>query len=163
MPKPGFIARHRNLLLIVLLASTLALSSNAARQRLESARPTTALPVTQAASPVAAYTAQRDTSFLTDLQALHSLCENASLDAATREAAADRLTRLIADRDAEAALEEALSRTALAPCAAVISGGSVTIVTEKAALTPEEAALALTLAVAHTGLPAASVRILPAQ
>ncbi len=163
MPKPGFITRHRNLLLITLLAATLALSSTAARRRLEEARQVTALPVTQAASPVAAYIAERQGAFLTDLQALHALCENASLDDATREAAAERLTQLVTDRDAEAALEVALSQSALAPCAAVISGGSVTIVTEQADITQEDAALAMTLAAAHAGVDAADVRIITSK
>lgn len=162
MPKPAFLTRHRNLLLIVLLAATLAVSSAANRRRLEEARPTTALPVT-ASSAVAVYQTERDGAYMTDVAALQAVSADATLDAATREAAALRLTQLIADREAEAALEAALSQSALAPCAAVVSGGSVTIVTEKADITQEDMALALTLAVAHAGVEAGDVRMIPAQ
>lgn len=162
MTKPGFITRHRNLLLVMLLTATLAVSSAANRRRLEEAQQTTALPVMQTESAISVYRADRDGSYLTDVEALQAVSADTTLEATTREAAAARLTQLIADREAEAALETALSQTSLAPCAAVVSGGSVTIVTEKASITQEDSALAITLAAAHAGAEAADVRIITA-
>lgn len=160
MSKQGFLSRHRNLLLIMLLSATLAVSSAANRRRLEEAQPTTALPVMQTTSAIAVYQEERAASYLTDIAALQAVSADASLDAATREAAADRLTQLVADREAEAALETALSQSDLAPCAAVVSGGSVTIVTGKAQITQADSALAMTLAAAHAGISAEDVRII---
>lgn len=162
MKNPGFLIRHRNLLLIVLLAATLAVSSAANRRRLEEARETVSLPVMQTKSAIAVYKAEQSSTYLSDVAALQAVSADTTLDPATREAAAARLTQLVADREAETALETALSQSSLAPCAAVVSGGSVTIVTEKAALTQEDAALAMTLAVAHAGVAAGDVRIVTA-
>lgn len=160
MSKQSFLSRHRNLLLIMLLSATLAVSSAANRRRLEEVQQTTALPVMQTTSAIAVYQEERAASYLTDIAALQAVSADSSLDAATRESAADRLTQLVADREAEAALETALSQSDLAPCAAVVSGGSVTIVTGKAQITQADSALAMTLAAAHAGISAEDVRII---
>lgn len=163
MKQPGFITRHRNLLLILLLTSTLAVSSIASRRRLEESQQTTALPVMQTESAISVYKTDRDGTYLSDVAALQAVSADDSLEAATREAAAARLTQLVADREAASALETALSQSSLAPCAAVVSGGSVTIVTGKTTVTQEDSALAITLAAAHAGASADSVRIITAS
>ena len=57
----------------------------------------------------------------------------------------------------------ALCETALAPCVAVVSEGSVTIVTEKEGLTSGETALVMTMAQAHAGVEPSGVRVVTAQ
>ena len=70
------------------------------------------------------------------------------------------MTEMAANREYQQALETALASTALAPCAAVVSGGSVTIITGKTDISPQDSALVLTLAAAHAGAKPSDVRIL---
>lgn len=168
MNKAGeFLTRHRNLFLLTLLLTTLCISSASNQARLEASNETTALPVmrtsSQTTSAVSAYISERDAAHQRDVAALTALCAQEELDSQTRQDAADRLTQLIANREAQQALEDALSLSSLAPCAAVVSGGSVTIVTHKRDVTEQDAALVLTLATAHAGAEAADVRIVPAE
>lgn len=168
MKKAGeFLTRHRNLFLLALLLTTLCISSAANRQRLEEARETTALPVmkteSQPSAAVSAYIDERDAAHQRDVAALTALCAQDGLDAQTLQDAAERLMQLTANREAQQALEDALAGSSLAPCAAVVSGGSVTIVSSKADVTDEDAALVMTLAAAHAGVPPENVRIITAE
>ncbi|MGN0794871.1 MAG: SpoIIIAH-like family protein [Aristaeellaceae bacterium] len=158
----AFLTRHRNLLLIVVTASALAVSSAVNRRRLEGERTTTSLPVTatQSAGAVTVYAQERQDAYLADVTALQAVCSDASLESRTREAAAARLTQLVADREAAKALETALQGSSLSPCAAVVSGTQVTIVTQNADFTAEDAAMALLLAEAHAGAKPSEVRII---
>lgn len=159
MEKNSILTRHRSLFMVVLMTAALLVSSVINQRRLEKEAQTVSLPVTSA---VAVFQAEHADSYITDVAALHAVSINGTLDAATREAAAQRLTQLTADREAEAALDHLLATSSLAPCAAVVSGGSVTIVTEKAAVSQEETALVLTLAAAHAGASPEDVRIMTA-
>ena len=160
MEKNSFLTRHRSLFMVVLMTSALLVSSVVNQRRLEEDAQTVSLPVTSA---VSVFQAEHADAYMTDVAALHAVSINGTLDTATREAAAQRLTQLTADREAEAALDRLLATSSLAPCAAVVSGGSVTIVTEKAAVTQEETALVLTLAAAHAGAAPESVHIMTAS
>lgn len=161
-----FITRHKNMLLIALLSVTLLLSSEANRRRLSDGLFTTALPVTQtqeAALAVSACALEQDAAYDRELTALSALIAREDIEASTREAAAEEMQAIIHDRQAREALDTALAATSLAPCTAVISGGSVTIVTAKSEITPEESALALSLASAHAGAQMQNVRILTGE
>lgn len=162
-----FLKKHRNALLLTLLTVTLAVSWFFNRQRLTEAAATVSLPVTQVTgAPVSrldAYRAQRDEQALTDMAALQALCDQDALDAQTRQAAADQLREMVARRESQIALEGALVESGVYPCVAVLSPGSVTIVTEKADLTGGESALVLTLAKAHAGVEPSGVRVMTAQ
>ena len=168
MLKAGsFITRHRRLLMLSLMLMTLLVCSTVNRLRLEGDAALTSLPVmrtqTNDASAVMAYIDERDAAYQQDVAALTALINQESLDVRTREDAAAQLQSLVADHTARAALEEALSATSLSPCAAVISGGSLTLVTTNANISQEETALLLTLAAAHAGISAENVRILPSE
>lgn len=162
-----FISRHRNLFLMAILCMTLCLSSVVNSRQLEAGREATTLPVmkTQAsdASPVAAYIDTRDTAYEQDIEALTALCAQEDLDPRTRDEAAETLARLISDHAAQLALEAALADSMLAPCACVVSGGSVTVVTQQQSVSPEASALVLALAAAHAGASPADVRIMTAE
>lgn len=162
----AFLTRHRNLILFALLLTTLCVSSAENQRRLSADHSSTAIPVIKTTAPSAAvstYISERDAAYQRDTAALSALCTQENLEAKTRASAAERLQTLIANREAQQALEDALSSTSLAPCAAVVSGGSVTIVTQKADITEQDAALVITLAAAHAGVKAENVRILPTE
>lgn len=160
-----YLSRHRTSLLIALLTSTLFISSRMSRIRLEQEAVTTALPVThaEASAPVRAYISERDAAYQRDIAALTALVNQEDLDARTREAAADEMRALIRNHEGQIALEDALASTSLAPCAAVVSGGSITLVTAKAEITQEDSALVFMLCQAHTGVEPANVQILTAE
>ena len=161
------LTRHRNLFLLALLITTLAVSGYASRQRLQERSATVDIPVTETvAQPQSAldrYRQQRDQEALSDIAALERLIAQATLDESTREAAAAQLQEIIDNRQAQSALEGALSGSSLYPCAAVVSGGSVTIVTQKSTVTDKDSALVMTLAAAHVGVAPENVRIITAN
>ena len=158
------LSKHRNAFLLLLLVATLIISGHANREKLQAASSSVNIPVTEvAAQPVSAleaYRKQRDQEALTDIAALEKLIAQPTLDASTREAAADQLQQIIDNRQGQSALEGGLSGSSLYPCVAVISGGSVTIVTEKSAITEKESALVMTLAAAHVGASPEKVRVI---
>ena len=159
--KTHFAARHSRLLLIAILTVTLLVSSELNRRGRDSAV-FTSLPVipSTADEAVAVYVADRNTAHDRDMAALLALTDNEAVDPQTRQAAALQMTEMAANREYQQALETALASTALAPCAAVVSGGSVTIITGKTDISPQDSALVLTLAAAHAGAKPSDVRIL---
>lgn len=160
---PDFLHRHRRLLLIVLLTVTLLVSSEANRRRLQEEAVVTSLPVTQTVPAVSAYAAQRNDAYLQEVAALDALVSQEGLDSRTRQSAAAQLQALVHHRECQQALEAALSVTALAPCAAVVTDGGVTLITAKQEITPEDSALVLTLAEIHAGASPSDVRIMTAE
>lgn len=158
------LTKHRNLFLIVLLGATLAVSSTANQERLRAPSPTVEIPVMAVAapalSPLEAYRQQRDADTLTDIAALEKLVAQATLDAQTRDAAAEQLQAIIDARQAQSALEGALISSSLAPCVAVVAHEAVTIVTEKSTVTDRDTAMVLALVAAHTGVQPQNVRII---
>lgn len=163
----NLLVRHRNLFVAALLISTLCISSSSTIKRLSAGADVTALPVstvyTQANDAVEVYVQQRDSTYVTDLTALESLCSQEDLDAQTRRQAAEQLQEIIRCRQAQDAIEKALANSSLVPCAAVVSGGAVTIVTQQSSFTDEDAALVMTLAAAHAGADPSDVRIITAE
>ena len=161
------LTKHRNLFLVILLSATLAVSGAANQQRLRADSPTVNIPVMAVSAPalsaLEAYRQQRDADALADISSLEQLIAQASLDAQTRDAAADQLQRIIDARQAQTALEGALVNSSLAPCVAVIAGEALTIVTEKAAITEKDSALVFTLADAHAGIRPENIRIITAE
>ena len=162
-----FLVKYRNYFLFVALLATLAVSYFAQQERLLEASTTVNLPVEQVtASPsgkLEEFRLRRDASLQTDMAALQALCDQENLTAQTREDAAAKLQALIDTRQAQLALEGALTQSGVYPCVAVISPGSVTIVTEKATLSDGESALVMTLAQAHAGVEPSGVRVMTAN
>lgn len=158
------LARNRNVFLIVLLIATLTLSSLA---RQPSPPTTVNLPVVETAaapiSPLLAYRLQRDQETQADIASLEALVAQPLLEESTREDAAEMLQQILDCRQAQTAMEGALVSSSLGPCVAVLSNGSLTIVTEKADITANDTALVLTLAAAHTGVPPENIRIVTAE
>ena len=162
-----WLTTHRNAFLLGLLTLTLVVSGYANQQRVTAASSTVSIPVmetaTQPLSPLESCRQQRDQEALRDMAALETLINQPLLDEATREASADQLAALVSNRQAQSALESALSGSSLHPCVAVVSNESVTIVTEKSAVTDKDSALVLTLAAAHAGVSPENVRIITAE
>ena len=162
----NWIHSHRNLLLLALLLTTMAVSYLVNQRQLAQEASAVTIPVTEVAAPTAApieqYRQERDAAALKDMAALEALCAQDNLDAQTRADAAAQLQRLIDVRQKQTALEGALLESGIAPCAAVVAEGSVTIVTEKATLTDGETALLLTMAQAHAGVEPSGVRVITA-
>lgn len=161
-------SKYRNLLLLGLLVVMLVVSSQMNRDRLLRETAAVSLPVTytsettdaqSAQTPLEQYRQQRDTTALQDMAALQELVDAETLDAQTREDAAARLQLLVTQREQQTALEGALLETALWPCVAIVSPGSVTVVTERETLTEAERATLLTMVQAHTDVDAGGVRI----
>ena len=97
------------------------------------------------------------------MAALETLISSEDTDRAARQSAAEELQACVALHQAQLALEGALVSSELAPCCAVVTDGSVTIVTEKQEITEQDTALVLTLVQVHTGVSASGVRIMTAQ
>lgn len=163
----SFIHKHRNTFLLCCLVLTLAVSWLATSRRLEEAAATVALPVEQVttapSSSLEQFRARREETVLSDMAVLEGLCAQEALSASTREDAAQQLQRLVATREAQLALEGALTQSGISPCVAVVGEGSVTVVTDKATLSDGESALVLTLAQAHTGVAPSGVRVVTAS
>ena len=158
------LTRHRNAFLILLLTITLALGS----LRQQPATPATVdIPVTavssQATTPLEAYRLQRDQDTLRDMAALEALVAQPLLETSTREDAAAHLQQIVDQRQAQSALEGALTNSSLGPCVVVIAGDSLTLVTAKTDITKKDSALVLTLAAAHTDVKPENIRIMTAK
>lgn len=159
--------KYRNLFLLSVLMITLAVSSYVHHQQMKDGTPTVDIPVTevaaQAPSALEAFRQQRDQEALQDIAALEQLIAQVNVDEHTREAAAAQLREIIGNRQAQAALEGALLESSLSPCVAVVSGGNVTIVTQKSTVTGKDSALVISLAQAHAGAAPENVHIISAK
>lgn len=162
-----FIRKHINALLLACLLITLAASWFFTNQRLTEAAATVSLPVEQVSVPSASrmeeFRTRRDETTLADIATLQTLCDQENLDAATRQDAAAQLQRIVDTRQAQLALEGALTQSGVSPCVAVITEGSVTVVTDKPAISDGESALVMTLAQAHAGVAPSGVRVITAN
>jgi len=162
-----FIRKHRNPLLLACMLITLAVSWYLTDRRLTEAAATVALPVEQVtAAPTSRleeFRTRRDETALTDMAALQSICDQENLTDQTRRDAAAQLQRMVDTRQAQLALEGALTQSGVYPCVAVITEGSVTIITDKATLSDGESALVMTLAKAHAGVEPSGVRVMTAE
>lgn len=155
-----------NLILIIILMATMVVSYFVTQRRLDAEGATVSVPVVEVspapAGSLETFRAQRDETALQDMAALQALCGQEQLDQTTREDAAAQLQRLVEQREKQLALEGALAKSALAPCVAVISEGSVTIVTDKESVTSGETALVMTMAQTHAGVEPSGVRVVTA-
>ena len=158
------LTKHKNAFLISLLILTLSFGFLSGAN---DSMPTVDIPVTdvfsQQGSPLTVFRQNRDASSLADLAALERLLSKPDLDAATRDTARSALQALIDTRQAQTAIEGALCNSSLYPCTAVLSGGSLTIVTEKADISEKDSARVMTLAAAHAGISPENVRIVTAE
>lgn len=160
---PTFLVRRKNWLLMAALALSLTAALLLRPSSPQAQRVT--LPMTSAessASPLEAFRISRDSAYQRDMAVLETLISE-NTDRAARQSAAEELQAYVALHQAQLALEGALLTSELAPCCAVVTDGSVTIVTEKQEITEQDTALVLTLVQVHTGVPASGVRIMTAQ
>lgn len=159
-PSADFLVRHKNPLMLLLLAVTFFAGLQANRERLQAQPASVDIPITQvttpAGNPLEHFRQQRDAQASVTLSALEDLC-------AVDDSAPALLRELLADRQQQLTMEGALLNSALAPCIAVVSKGSLTIVTQKTSLTASDMTLVLTLAAAHTDVPAENIRIITAE
>ncbi len=163
----NWLHKHRNILLITLLALTLSVSCLANQHYLEKTTPTVSLPVMQTTqaplSPIEQYREERDAAALKDMAALETLVNQTDLDPQTRADAAAQLQRMVSHRQKQTALEGALVQSGVYPCAAMVEEGCVTIVTGKTDLSDGETALVLTMAQLHAGVLPSGVRVITAD
>ena len=159
-----WLTKYRKFFLIILLMLVLAVSGYANRQRIAAASMTVRIPITETVeatlTPMEICRQQRDHDALRDMEALEALINQPLLDKATREDAAEQLQRIIDARQAQAAIENALSTSSLYPCTAVVTGETVTVVTGKSSVNQTDTALVLTLASAHAGAAPENVHII---
>lgn len=158
--------RWKNAIILSLLLVTLAVSSLHNQHRLGESTPTVAIPVAAASrtlSVLEAFKAERDQAHQADLAALEALLSQEGLDDRTREDAAIRIQTLVSNRQAQLAVEGALLESRLAPCVAVIAGGSLTIVTDRQDITEADSALVLAVAAAHTETSPENIKIMTAN
>lgn len=162
----AWIRKHMNLLLMGVLLLTMVISYAANQRRLTEDTSAVTLPVVQVTvSPSALedYRTRREETALHDMAALQSLCESDALDSSARADAASRLQTMILHRQQQSALEGALLQSGLSPCVAVITEGSVTVVTGRTDVSPAQTALVMTLAQAHAGVSPSGVRIITSR
>lgn len=156
------LTQHRNTFLVALLIVTLILGSHARSN--DSAAAMVNIPVTEtAAASVSAleiFRQQRDQAARADIAALERLIAQGDVDDKTRTDAAERLQGIIDTRQVQTAIEGALTGSSLYPCAAVLQGGILSIVTEKSTVTDRDAALVMSLAADHGGIAPEDVRII---
>lgn len=162
----AWLLRHKNVALMAVLTLALLLFLFRPLISPKQAAQTVHLPLVSsetALSPLEAFRMSRDNGYQQDVSALEALVSAEQTESATRQSAANALEALIARHQTQLALEGALSASALAPCCAVVTDGSLTIVTEKKEITQADTALVITLAKTHAGLDAANVQILTAE
>lgn len=156
------LTRHRNTFLLALLIVTLILGSHSRSD--DPASATVSIPVAETAaasvSAVERFRQQRDQAVRADIAALERLIAQENLDEKTRQDAAERLQAIIDARQVQTAIEGALTGSSLYPCAAVLQGGILSIVTEKSTVTDRDAALVMSLAADHGGTAPEDVRII---
>lgn len=129
---PTFLVRRKNWLLMAALALSLTAALLLRPSSPQAQRVT--LPMTSAessASPLEAFRISRDSAYQRDMAALETLISNENTDRAARQSAAEELQACVALHQAQLALEGALLTSELAPCCAVVTDGSVTIVNGK--------------------------------
>ena len=161
----NLLRKNMNFILIAVLLATMVVSYAANQRRPNAEVSTVSLPVvsvTTAPSALEEYRRRREETALQDMAALQALCESDKVDETTRSDAASQLQKIILRREQQSALEGALIQSGLAPCVAVITEGSVTIVTGKEQISEAESALVMTLAQTHAHVKPAGVRIIPA-
>ena len=163
----AWLIRYRNLLMLGLLVIMLIVTSVRAGRQTDTGS-TVTIPVSYtakgaSADPVESYRTRRDTEELHDMAALQALYDNATLEDAIRQKAAERLIEMTEARSIQNSMEGVLLGTALSPCVAVYSSGCLTIITAKEELTEGETTLVLTLADAHAGLDPSCVRVVCTQ
>ena len=128
---PTFLVRRKNWLLMAALALSLTAALLLRPSSPQAQRVT--LPMTSAessASPLEAFRISRDSAYQRDMAALETLISSENTDRAARQSAAEELQAYVALHQAQLALEGALLTSELVPCCAVVTDGSVTIVTE---------------------------------
>ncbi len=160
---PTFLVRRKNWLLMAALALSLTAALLLRPSSPQAQRVT--LPMTSAESSVSPW--RHSASPRQRLSARHGGAGNPHQQrkhrphcAAKRGGGAAGLRRAASGA---VSAEGALVSSELAPCCAVVTDGSVTIVTEKQEITEQDTALVLTLVQVHTGVPASGVRIMTAQ
>jgi len=162
--RPGFIARHRNMLLFALLLTTLLTCSLTNQRGAQQNTATVSLPLVQTSSgpgdAISVFRQQRDDTAAADMAVLQKLVDQTDLDDQTRYDAAAQLQAIVDAREKQIALEGALLNSGIYPCVAVVSTGSVTIVTQKETLSDAETALLLTMAQVHAGAEPSAVRVI---
>lgn len=156
----GFLTKHRNLLLISLVTAAMLIGHYSSDDQ-----PVTVdIPVVETAaaiqSPVESFRQRRNQAECTDIAALEQLVMRDDLDEQMRCKAAERLQSIIDARQIQSAIEGALATSSLYPCAVVLEGGILSIVTEKSAVTDRDMALVLSLAADHGGVKPEAVRII---
>ena len=164
MTKNDPVLRHP-LLLAAILTLTLGISIVCNRWGSQNTSTVTIPTLSTAAnvSALDAYRSERAHQYATDLAALQKLCDTETLESALRSDAARRITHMVAYREQQLALEGALTDSPLSPCIAVVTEGSVTVVTSKETITDTDAALVISLAQVHAGVKPDGVRIITAQ
>ena len=160
---PTFLIRRKNWLLMAALALSLTAALLLRPSSPQAQRVTLPMTAESSASPLEAFRISRDSAYQRDMAALETFISSENTDRAARQSAAEELQAYVALHQAQLALEGALLTSELAPCCAVVTDGSVTIVTEKQEITEQDTALVLTLVQVHTGVPASGVRIMTAQ
>ena len=157
----SLLEKHRNTCLILLMAAAFVVGL---AQEQPATQAAVSIPVSASVTPALnkldAYRRERDQARAADLAVLERLADNPEADAQIRDAASAQLHVLIAARELQAAVEGALLNSSLSPCVAIVTDGSLTIVTGKSAPTERDMALVLEIARVHAGIAPENVRLI---
>lgn len=102
---------------------------------------------------------KRETAYNRDVEALQKLSQ--SEEKATREHAAEQLSKLIAAHQQEIALETALVEAGFPEAVVIVQNDAVTVMLPQEMLNADLSAQILALCIAHTDAGAENVRIMP--
>jgi len=102
----------------------------------------------------------RETAYDRDVAALEALVGNETVDASTREMAAQQLSMLIAEHQSEIRLEAALLEAGYHSAVVLVNNGSVTVMVAQDQLTEENSEQILSLCLAHTEAGAENIRVM---
>lgn len=167
MDRADFLTRHKNTLLLTLLVTTLICARTIGQRGSADAHTAVTIPVMQTntdqLTPLEAFRQAREEALRADMAALQALCDQEKLDAQTRQDAADRLERIVDQHQMQLAIEGALSTSSLAPCAAVVRTGSVTVVTRKETITAQDSAMVIAIAREYADVTSSGVQVITAQ
>lgn len=101
----------------------------------------------------------RETAYEQDLEALEKLIGQSG--DALREQASQKMLQLVEEHQNELALEETLRQAGYEGALVLVQNASVTVLIPSAQMTAENAASIIALCVAHTGVGAENIRIMP--
>lgn len=105
----------------------------------------------------------REIAYDKDIKALENLVQSGAADADTQQSAARRMERMIADHQAETAIEEALRQAGFDAELVLMQNNALTVMLLAHTISAEASAAILSICTAHADVSPENIRIMPSQ